>query len=87
MFEDASQKDVKVIHKFLDPILHSAATQHAAYSSKSDQSTLLSHLVSETEDPALLRDELLNILVADNIQRLIMIQISLLQVTPQLVTQ
>lgn len=64
MFEDATRKDVKDIQSFLDPILQSAATQYANNPSKSDHSTFLDHLVSETDDPDLLRDELLNILVA-----------------------
>jgi hypothetical protein len=66
MFEDATRKDVKIIHNFLDPILQSATSQH---SGDPNQSTFLNHLVSETEDPALLRDELLNILVAGNVWR------------------
>lgn len=65
IFKDATRKDVKAIHNFLDPILQRAAAQHAADpSSKSEPSTLLNHLVSETTDLNLLRDELLNILVA-----------------------
>lgn len=70
MFKDATQKDIKVIHDFLDPILQSAATQHAVDSSKSDQRTLLNDLISEIKDPALLRDELLNILIAGMVFKL-----------------
>ncbi|KAJ7634636.1 cytochrome P450 monooxygenase pc-3 [Roridomyces roridus] len=55
-----------VIDQFIEPILNDALTEKARadVDPKSEPDTLLSHLVQETEDKQIIRDEILNILVA-----------------------
>ncbi|KAI6140941.1 cytochrome P450 [Pisolithus thermaeus] len=76
-WSDRVQKDMEVCHRFIDPILRDALEMKKSIK-ESDQSTgqaytegkeflkdtLLAHLVECTEDPATIRDEIVNILLA-----------------------
>lgn len=71
MTKNSLHADTKVVHEFLDPILTSAierqrktATGEEEKGSTGDEDTLLSYLVTQSSDYNLLRDELLNILIA-----------------------
>ncbi|KAI6151608.1 cytochrome P450 [Pisolithus tinctorius] len=72
-WSDRVKKDMEVCHRFIDPILKDAlqmersmkeAGQVRTEEKGAFEDTLLGHLVSCTEDPIVIRDETLNILIA-----------------------
>ncbi|KAI0332394.1 cytochrome P450 monooxygenase pc-2 [Cubamyces sp. BRFM 1775] len=70
LFHDQSEEHMRVIDEFLQPILNEAIAKRRAAQSQDkeiaekEQDTLLDHLVQLTDDPVLLHDETLNILIA-----------------------
>ncbi|TDL29910.1 cytochrome P450 [Rickenella mellea] len=69
MFRDVTIEDNAVIDKFVWPIIKSALAMKeqnkpAKNDGTDDDETLLSHLVSQTDDLQLIRDEIVNILIA-----------------------
>ncbi|KAI0824718.1 cytochrome P450 monooxygenase pc-2 [Trametes gibbosa] len=69
IIKDASEEHMRVIDEFLQPILEEAITKNrnpdfVKHSGDEDHETLLDHLVKLTDDPVLLHDETLNILIA-----------------------
>ncbi|KAJ6568864.1 cytochrome P450 [Mycena capillaripes] len=71
VFVDQTAKPMKVVSKYLDPIIHNAlekkkrATQTVAFEERED-STLLDELIEKTSDPKILKDEILNILLGSS---------------------
>ncbi|KAI0663218.1 cytochrome P450 monooxygenase pc-2 [Cubamyces menziesii] len=69
-FQDRSADYMRVIDEFMQPILEDAITKRRASQedgkevTDEDHGTLLDHLVRLTDDPILLHDETLNILIA-----------------------
>ncbi|KAG8984329.1 hypothetical protein FRB94_006131 [Tulasnella sp. JGI-2019a] len=59
---DPTQKDMAVIYAFIDPIIDAALVKAKAQEKEGE--TLLSLLISETQDRKMIRDEVLNILLA-----------------------
>ncbi|KAG9006477.1 hypothetical protein FRB93_008605 [Tulasnella sp. JGI-2019a] len=73
IFGDRTRGEMKIMCNLVDPIIDAAVRRKAKVGEKGapeqegsdgDRKTLLSHLVSETEDREMIRDELLNILLA-----------------------
>ncbi|EMD37347.1 hypothetical protein CERSUDRAFT_153962 [Gelatoporia subvermispora B] len=73
VFEDKTAEHMKVVDKFLQPVLDEAVKRHrlrgaagtdAKDELRAENETLLDHLVKTTSDPAILHDEVLNILIA-----------------------
>ncbi|KAI0320186.1 cytochrome P450 monooxygenase [Amylostereum chailletii] len=70
IFKDRTSRDMAVIRSFIDPIIaHALARRREALnkqevSSEAEAPTLLDHLVTQFEDPKLIIDETLNLLVA-----------------------
>lgn len=69
IFADAIAPDRAVVDRFLDPILEEALFKKKNSASTSnekvgEEDNFLEYLVSQTDDVQLLRDELLNILIA-----------------------
>ncbi|KAG9004393.1 hypothetical protein FRB94_002411 [Tulasnella sp. JGI-2019a] len=74
IFGDRTKADMKMIYDVVDPIIDAALRSKMKAAKLSgdtsqegvdgNRETLLSHLVSETEDREMIRDELLNILLA-----------------------
>ncbi|KAH9894448.1 cytochrome P450 monooxygenase pc-2 [Cubamyces lactineus] len=69
-FHDRSAEHMRVIDEFMRPILEEAIAKRRASEAQGketvdeDRGTLLDHLVQLTDDPVLLHDETLNILIA-----------------------
>jgi cytochrome P450 len=68
IFQDKTAKPMKIVSSFIDPLV-SAAVERRKNGEKMgekdlDSETLLDHLVKSTEDPKILKDETINILVA-----------------------
>ncbi|KAJ7169166.1 cytochrome P450 monooxygenase pc-1 [Mycena crocata] len=68
MFSDKTAMPMEVVTKYLDPIIHSALEKKKAAQPPEkdtpDDCSLLDDMLKSTSDPKLLKDELLNILVA-----------------------
>ncbi|KAI0332390.1 cytochrome P450 monooxygenase pc-3 [Cubamyces sp. BRFM 1775] len=71
LFHDKSEVHMRVVDAFLKPILEEAIAKNRAAKTRSDkfgdeeeEETLLDHLVKITDDPVVLHDETLNILIA-----------------------
>ncbi|KAI0663217.1 cytochrome P450 [Cubamyces menziesii] len=70
LFHDRSAEHMRVIDEFLQPILNEAIAKRRVAQSQDkeaaeeERDTLLDHLVQLTDDPVLLHDETLNILIA-----------------------
>ncbi|KAG8855030.1 hypothetical protein FRB96_007225 [Tulasnella sp. 330] len=71
IFGDGTRGDMKIICDVLGPIIDAALSSAAKVEARQsmdeleeERETLLSHLVSETKDKNMIRDELLNILLA-----------------------
>ncbi|KAJ7115327.1 cytochrome P450 monooxygenase pc-1 [Mycena epipterygia] len=68
VFVDQTAKPMKVVTKYLDPIIHEALEKkkrgETRTSDDSENITLLDDLIEKTSDPKLLKDEILNILIA-----------------------
>jgi len=67
-FKDRSEPYMEVINAFFDPIVEGALVKHAARTkggaTDTESKTLLDSLLQETSDRNILRDEILNILIA-----------------------
>ena len=70
-WEDKLKKPMGIVHDFINPIVAQAIQKKrdAEANSKSlekdpDDETLLENLVNSTEDPTILRDEIMSLLVA-----------------------
>ncbi|KAI0090121.1 cytochrome P450 monooxygenase pc-3 [Irpex rosettiformis] len=73
LFRDKTAGPMKVVDAFLMPILETAVARHKEAKTMgvdehseeiADDETLLDHLVKYTDDPVVLRDEVLNIMIA-----------------------
>ncbi|KIM86354.1 hypothetical protein PILCRDRAFT_816295 [Piloderma croceum F 1598] len=72
IFHDKTEAPMKIVNAFLDPIMKDAIEKHQSRSTSSlndtdkvsDDETLLDHLVKLTTDRTVLRDEILNIMIA-----------------------
>ncbi|THH31315.1 hypothetical protein EUX98_g2873 [Antrodiella citrinella] len=70
MFTDRTEKPMKVVRSLLEPILKDALAKEevrklgGSQDVKDDDDTLLGHLVRETQDVDILRDEITNIMLA-----------------------
>ncbi|KAF7369356.1 hypothetical protein MVEN_00264200 [Mycena venus] len=67
LFGDKTAKSMDVISKYLEPIIHEALQKKTSREKELEEredSTLLDELVEKTSDPKLLKDEILNILLA-----------------------
>ncbi|EGO03065.1 hypothetical protein SERLA73DRAFT_158706 [Serpula lacrymans var. lacrymans S7.3] len=69
LFGDRTAGPMQIVNEFLEPILKEAIQKHQSSSDADkdvfqDEETLLGHLVHQTTDIILLRDEVLNILLA-----------------------
>ncbi|TFK37275.1 cytochrome P450 monooxygenase pc-3 [Crucibulum laeve] len=72
IFKDATTEPMKVVNSYIDPIIRDAIQkkQHSPPKEKSVESeigedeTLLDHLIEITSDPRVLKDEVLNIMIA-----------------------
>ncbi|TCD69853.1 hypothetical protein EIP91_005930 [Steccherinum ochraceum] len=75
IFKDKTEDDMKIVNDFLNPIVHGAIEKYLGEKADGlhdksdpeevkDDETLLEHMVRRTTDPVILRDEILNILVA-----------------------
>jgi cytochrome P450 len=74
-WKDKVKEQMQVVNAFIEPILRAAVEKHRASGGKTlsspdedrevkDGETLLDHLINYTQDEAVLRDEILNILLA-----------------------
>ncbi|TFK35048.1 cytochrome P450 monooxygenase pc-2 [Crucibulum laeve] len=72
-WEDKMKKHLNVIHSFIDPIVAEAVSNYQSLRTAArekfdtevrDDQTLLENLVSSTQDPIILRDEIMSLLVA-----------------------
>ncbi|KAG8954722.1 hypothetical protein FRC04_011155 [Tulasnella sp. 424] len=61
---DPSRPHMKAIYEYLNPIVDEAINQKKSGAAEDDESTLLKHLVAATNDRDIIRDEILNILLA-----------------------
>ncbi|KAG9016306.1 hypothetical protein FRB90_003335 [Tulasnella sp. 427] len=61
---DASRPHMKIIHEYLDPIVKDALSKKKSGAGSEDENTLLGHLVASTDDQGIIRDQILNILLA-----------------------
>ncbi|KAJ7048749.1 cytochrome P450 monooxygenase pc-1 [Mycena amicta] len=68
MWEDKTKKPMKVVNAFLEPIIHAGIrkkrTKSTEQKEEREAQTLLEELLMSTDDPKVLRDEILNILLA-----------------------
>lgn len=70
IFEDKTAQPMNVVNAFLDPIMKDAVEKHQSMppgpkkDDVRDDETLLDHLVKLTNDRTVLKDEILNILIA-----------------------
>ncbi|KAH8832425.1 cytochrome P450 monooxygenase pc-1 [Flagelloscypha sp. PMI_526] len=68
IFQDKTVKPMKVVSSFIDPLVSAAVERRKSGERLGekdlDSETLLDHLVKSTEDPKILKDETINILVA-----------------------
>ncbi|KAI0693151.1 cytochrome P450 [Cytidiella melzeri] len=73
LFKDKTAEPMRVVNAYLMPILESALERHKAAKKAGtggvageilDDDTLLDHLVKYTDDPVVIRDEVLNIMIA-----------------------
>ncbi|KAJ2932579.1 hypothetical protein H1R20_g4532, partial [Candolleomyces eurysporus] len=64
-WKDELKEHMKVVHAFIDPIVAVAIDKKkSTVVVEKDEETLLENLVNSTEDPIILRDEVMNLLVA-----------------------
>lgn len=68
-WKDRSVEPMKVISSFIDPILSQALSKKKERKAlgdgdESEQATLLDHLVTQTDDTKVIKDEIMNIIVA-----------------------
>ncbi|PPR04351.1 hypothetical protein CVT24_013203 [Panaeolus cyanescens] len=71
IWKDKSAEPMKVVNAYIEPIVQAALAKRRSMSPEekektevSDDDTLLDHLVRMTEDPVVLKDEILNIMIA-----------------------
>ncbi|KAG7440044.1 cytochrome P450 [Guyanagaster necrorhizus] len=70
MFEDKTAAPMSIVNQFIQPIVDEAVKQRneekhgVREADDAQRDTLLGHLVRETNDPNVLKDEILNILIA-----------------------
>ncbi|TFK64712.1 cytochrome P450 [Pluteus cervinus] len=65
-WEDKVEGHMKIVHEFIEPILHEAVKQKQAVAPEDSKEpdTLLEHLVNSTEDHIILRDEVMSLMAA-----------------------
>lgn len=69
LFKDKTEPHVKIIQDWLDPLVkqaldHKLRTEQAGVTSPISDKTFMQHLADSTEDPILIRDQLLSVLLA-----------------------
>ncbi|KAF4623248.1 hypothetical protein D9613_002331 [Agrocybe pediades] len=69
MFKDESYQPMQVVNAYIEPIVKEALIRKKSLppkekGSEEEYETLLDHLVSVTDDPTVLKDEILNIMIA-----------------------
>ncbi|KAL0577377.1 hypothetical protein V5O48_004630 [Marasmius crinis-equi] len=71
IFEDKSEAPMKIVNGFIEPIVKKALEKQkkvggvvAVKETIGDEETLLDHLVCVTDDPVVIKDEILNLLIA-----------------------
>ncbi|KAM0788535.1 hypothetical protein ACM66B_001663 [Microbotryomycetes sp. NB124-2] len=64
MFGNVNAPHLRVINSFVDKLVSDGLNKQRTTKGKEEVETLLDHLISETRDPKMLRDEVLNILLA-----------------------
>ncbi|KAL5494825.1 hypothetical protein ACEPAI_287 [Sanghuangporus weigelae] len=70
MAKDLTKEDMRIVNAFIDPILEEAVTKRGTpqeFTAKKEigeGETLLDHLITYTKDLTILRDEILNIMIA-----------------------
>ncbi|KAG1763958.1 cytochrome P450 [Suillus occidentalis] len=69
IFRDSTAAPMRIVNSFIDPILKEAIAKKQSHASgekdvENDDATLLDHLVQMTTNPVVLKDEILNILIA-----------------------
>ncbi|KAJ8090407.1 hypothetical protein PM082_019005 [Marasmius tenuissimus] len=69
LFGDKNAKNTETIHNWLDPLVRDALSEkarmmHAGVVSPIAEKTFLQHLTESTDDPVLIRDQLLSLLLA-----------------------
>lgn len=69
IFKDKTTEPMRIVNSFIDPLLKEAIAKKQSHANEekdvdNDDTTLLDHLVQMTTDPVVLRDEILNILIA-----------------------
>ncbi|KAG2143713.1 cytochrome P450, partial [Suillus clintonianus] len=95
IFKDDTAAPMRIVNSFIDPILKEAIakTQSAHASGEknvdNDDTTLLDHLVEMTTDPVVLKDEILNIMIAgrDTTAGTLTVALYLLSMHPHVMTR
>ncbi|KAG2745878.1 cytochrome P450 [Suillus brevipes Sb2] len=69
IFKDNTAAPMRIVNSFIDPILKEAIAKKQSHANgekdvENDDETLLDHLVQMTTNPVVLKDEILNILIA-----------------------
>ncbi|KAJ3507902.1 hypothetical protein NLJ89_g6044 [Agrocybe chaxingu] len=69
IFKDKSAEPMRIVNSYIEPIVKEALAKKRAPSEQekleeNDNATLLDHLVRVTDDPVVLKDEILNIMIA-----------------------
>ncbi|KAK4050918.1 Cytochrome P450 monooxygenase [Microbotryomycetes sp. JL221] len=64
IFKNKNEEHLKVINSFVDKLVLDGLNKQRVVKGNEEVETLLDHLISETRDPKMLRDEVLNILLA-----------------------
>ncbi|KAK4053493.1 hypothetical protein OIV83_001660 [Microbotryomycetes sp. JL201] len=64
MFHNVNEPHLRVINSFVDNLVLNGLNKQRSTKGNEEVETLLDHLISETRDPKMLRDEVLNILLA-----------------------
>ncbi|KAG1809091.1 cytochrome P450 [Suillus subaureus] len=94
IFKDATAAPMQIVNSFIDPILKEAIAKKQSHTSgkknvDDDDTTLLDQLVQMTTDPVVLKDEILNILIAgrDTTAGTLTVALYLLSTHPHVMTR
>ncbi|KAG2139813.1 cytochrome P450 [Suillus bovinus] len=94
IFKDNTTAPMRIVKSFIDPILKEAIAKKQSHASgeknlDNEDATLLDHLVQTTTDPVVLRDEILNILIAgrDTTASTLTVALYLLSTHPHVTTR